>query len=78
MKKFKTVCSAIIMIIAAIMGLFVGALLNEAMGGAILFAVIAGFSRVIYAIDNPENKLYQSGNVIYSPLFKYNLSQGGV
>lgn len=42
------------MIIAAIMGLFVGALLNEAMSGAILFAVIAGFSRVIYAIDNPE------------------------
>ena len=54
MKKFKTVCSDIIMIIAAIIGLFVGALLNEAMGGAILFAVIAGFSRVIYAIDNPE------------------------
>lgn len=53
MKKFKTVCSAVIMTIAAIMGLFVGALLNEAMGGAILFAVIAGFSRVIYAIDNP-------------------------
>lgn len=54
MNKFRTVCSVIVMIIAAIIGFFIGALLNVAMGGAILFAIIAGFSRVIYAIDNPE------------------------
>lgn len=47
MKKFRTVVSLIIMCIAGIVGFFIGS-----MGGAILFAMIAGIACVIYAIDN--------------------------
>ena len=42
MKKFRTVAAV------------VGAALQEEMGGAILFAVIAGFACVIYNMDNRE------------------------
>lgn len=52
MKKFRTVISLIIMVIAGIIGFFVGASLNESMSGAILFSLIAGIACVIYAIDN--------------------------
>ena len=52
MKKLRTVASLIIMIIAGIVGLFVGAFFNEAIGGAILFSMIAGIACVIYTIDN--------------------------
>ena len=43
MKKFRTVAAVVIMFFAAMAGYFVGAALQEEMGGAILFAVIAGF-----------------------------------
>lgn len=55
MKKFRTVASVIIMVLAGIVGLFAGAALNDMMGGAILFSVIAGIACVVYAIDNHED-----------------------
>ena len=43
MKKYRTVACVIIMAIAAIAGFFIGgATLDEPMGGAILFSMIAG------------------------------------
>ena len=55
MKKFRTVVSLIIMIIAGIAGLFIGAAMNEGLNGAILFSMIAGISCIIYMIDNKED-----------------------
>lgn len=55
MDKFRTVVSVIIMMIAGIVGFFMGAFLNDPMGGAILFAMIAGIACIIYVIDNREN-----------------------
>lgn len=52
MNKFRTVVSIIIMVIAGIVGLFLGAIMNEAMGGAILFSMIAGIACIVYTIDN--------------------------
>ena len=40
MKKFRTVASVIIMVIAGIVGFFIGAFLNEPMAGTILFSMI--------------------------------------
>jgi bacteriorhodopsin len=54
MNKFRTVVSVITMIIAGIIGFFIGVSLNEPMGGAILFSMIDGFACVIYALDNRE------------------------
>lgn len=54
MKKFKTVLAVIIMVIAGIVGFFIGATLDEAMGGAILFSMITGIACIIYTIDNQE------------------------
>lgn len=54
MKKFRTVVSIIIMVIAGIIGLFVGSALNEGLNGAILFSLIAGIACIIYTIDNRE------------------------
>lgn len=52
MKKFKTVLAVIIMVIAGIVGFFIGATLDEAMGGAILFSMITGIACIIYTIYN--------------------------
>lgn len=52
MKKFRTIASLIIMIIAGIVGLFAGAFFNEAIGGATLFSMVAGIACIIYVIDN--------------------------
>ena len=52
MEWFRTVGAVIIMVIAAAVGFFAGAALDNAMGGMILFAVIAGFGCTVYAIDN--------------------------
>ena len=52
MKKFKTVLAVIIMVIAGIVGFFIGATLDAAMGGAILFSMITGIACIIYTIDN--------------------------
>ena len=54
MKKFRTVASVITMVIAGIAGFFIGAALDNALGGAILFSMLAGISCVIYTIDNQE------------------------
>lgn len=54
MKKFRTVASVITMVVAGIAGLFIGATLNNALCGAILFSMIAGIACVIYTIDNQE------------------------
>lgn len=54
MNKFRTVVSVIVMVIAAIVGFFIGASQSDALGGAILFALIAGFACVIYTLDNRE------------------------
>ena len=43
---------AVPLIFAAIGGYFAGATANEPMGGAILFALIAGLACIVYAIDN--------------------------
>lgn len=42
------------MAVAGIAGFFVGAALENAFGGAILFSMIAGIACVVYAIDNRE------------------------
>ena len=54
MKKFRTVVSVIIMVIAAIVGFFVGAALHDAFGGAIVFAMIAEVALIVYNLDNRE------------------------
>ena len=56
MKKFRTVASVIIMVIAGIVGFFIGAFLNEPMAGTILFSMIAGIACIVYAIDNHEEQ----------------------
>ena len=55
MKKFRTVVSLIIMVIAGIFGFFLGATLSEAMLGAILFSMISGIACIVYSIDNKED-----------------------
>ena len=54
MKKYRTVACVIIMAIAAIAGFFIGATLYEAMGGVILFSMIAGIACIVYSIENRE------------------------
>ena len=41
---------------AAIVGLFLGAAMNDGLSGSILLAVIAGFVCVIYTIENSGKK----------------------
>lgn len=48
----RTFISVIIIIAAAGFGFMMGAGMNEAIGGAILFAVIAGFACTIQAIES--------------------------
>ncbi|WP_343256429.1 hypothetical protein [Ligaoa zhengdingensis] len=52
MKKFRTVVSIITMVIAGVIGFFIGATMNEAMSGAILFSMIAGIACLVFTIDN--------------------------
>ena len=47
----RTIFSTAIIIIAAVPGFFMGAGMNQAMGGAALFAAIAGFACTIQAIE---------------------------
>ena len=54
MKKYRTVACVIIMVIAAIAGFFIGATLDETMGGSILFSMIAGIACIVYSIENRE------------------------
>lgn len=50
--NMKTIGSAVVIILAAIVGLFLGAAMNDGLSGSILLAVIAGFVCVIYTIEN--------------------------
>lgn len=50
MKKFRTVASVIIMVIAGIVGFFVGASVNEAMTGAVF--VLDDFRNCVHYLHN--------------------------
>lgn len=50
----RTIISIAIIIVAAVIGFFMGAGMNEAMGGATLFATIAGFACTIQAIESKK------------------------
>lgn len=52
MKKFRTVVSLVVMLLAGVVGFFIGSTLENAFGGAILFSLIVGIACVVYAIDN--------------------------
>lgn len=52
----RTMISSVIIVIAAVIGFFMGAGMNQAMGGATLFATIAGFARTIQAIESKKNQ----------------------
>ena len=52
----RTIISSVIVIIAAVIGFFMGAGMNQAMGGATLFATIAGFSCTIQAIESKKSQ----------------------
>ena len=54
MKKFRTIVSLIAMVLAGIAGYYIGAVLGQAMEGAILLSMIAGIACIIYTIDNRE------------------------
>lgn len=48
----KVIGSVVIMLIAAIVGFFLGAVMDDAMGGAILFVLISGIGCIISTIKN--------------------------
>ena len=54
MNKFRTAVSVVIMVLAAVVGMFVGMAVNEGLNGAILFSMITGFACTVYAIDNRD------------------------
>ena len=54
--NMKTIGSAVVIILAIIVGLFLGAAMNDGLSGSILLAVIAGFVCVIYTIENSGKK----------------------
>ena len=54
MRLFRMTISIFVMLIACLFGFFVGIRIDEAMGGAILFSLIAGIACVIYVIENQE------------------------
>lgn len=56
MKKFRTVAAVVIMLICGFIGLFLGAYLNDPMGGVILGVLISGIACIIYTIDNSDNQ----------------------
>ncbi|WP_334100939.1 hypothetical protein [Anaerotignum faecicola] len=54
MRLFRMIVSIFVMLIAGLIGFFVGIRIDEAMGGAVLFSAIAGIACVIYTIENQE------------------------
>lgn len=54
--NMKTIGSNIVIVLAAIVGLFLGAAMNDRLSSSILLAVIAGFICVIYTIENSSKK----------------------
>lgn len=55
MDKLKIAGPVIIMVIAGIIGFYIGALVNDMFGGAVLFSLISGIACIIYAIYDQEN-----------------------
>ena len=53
----RVIISIILMVIAALVGFFFGAGMNEAMGGAILLSMITGFACTINAIEKNKKDL---------------------
>ena len=51
-REFRTVISVIVMVFAGIVGFFIGAVMDEAISGAVLFSMIAGIACIVYTIDN--------------------------
>ena len=47
----RVIISIILMLISSLIGVFFGAVMNEAMGGAILLSMITGFACTINAIE---------------------------
>ena len=54
--SMRTMISIILMVIAALVGFFFGAGMNEAMGGAILLSMITGFACTISAIEKNKKE----------------------
>lgn len=52
MEEFRTVVSVSVMVFAGIVGFFIGAVMDDAMSGAVLFSMIAGIACIVYTIDN--------------------------
>lgn len=52
----RTAISVVILLAAAWLCFFLGAGMNEPMGGATLFAVIAGFACVIQAVESGKKR----------------------
>lgn len=52
MKNARTVASVIMMVLSGIVGAFAGVALNDMLGGATLFSLIAGIACIVDAIDN--------------------------
>ena len=50
----RTVCAVLIMAASAVGGLFLGAMLNDPVGGMILLALISGVACIIAAIESRE------------------------
>lgn len=48
----SVILSVIIMTVMAIIGFFVGAFLDNVVGGSILFALISGIACIIHAINH--------------------------
>lgn len=54
--NMKTIGSNIVIVLAAIVGLFLGAAMNDRLSSSILLTVIAGFICVIYTIESSGKK----------------------
>ena len=52
----RVIISIILMVIAALVGFFFGAGMNEAMSGAILLSMITGFASTISAIEKNKKE----------------------
>ena len=50
-KMRKTTISLIIMVLSSCIGLFVGGMLNNMVGGMILFALISGIPCIIHTLE---------------------------
>lgn len=50
----RTIISLVLIIISAVIGFFMGAGMNQAMGGAALFATVTGFACTIQAVESKK------------------------